>query len=201
MIIKVCGMRDADNIRAIDDLGVDWLGFIFYPKSPRYVDNVPIILPTNAKRVGVFVNESIETIKSISRQYALDIVQLHGSESPEMCSTLSEEGFKVIKAFSVKDVFPTDLVNSYQHTCQYYLFDTQTKDYGGSGSKFSWGILSDYHGDTPFVLSGGISEDDVEQIYIMDNPQLIGIDINSRFELSPGHKDIEKIEQFIKKIK
>lgn len=201
MIIKVCGMRDADNIKAIDDLGVDWLGFIFYPKSPRYVDKVPVYLPTNAKRVGVFVNESIETIRLISRKYALDMIQLHGSESPEMCRSLSAESFIVIKAFSVNDAFPTNLVNSYQHTCQYYLFDTQTKGYGGAGSKFCWDILSDYHGVTPFVLSGGISDDDAEQISKIDNPQLIGIDINSRFELSPGHKDIEKIEQFIKKIK
>lgn len=194
-------MRDAENISAIDKLDVDWMGFIFYSKSPRYVEVMPSIMPTSAKRVGVFVNDSIDNIKNIAKKYALDIVQLHGTESPEMCLQLSESGLKVMKAFSVMDSFPTTIVNSYQHACQYFLFDTQTISFGGSGNKFDWSILSEYKGNVPFLLSGGISDSDVDSIRRINHPQMIGIDINSRFELSPALKDVNQVKQFIKHFK
>ncbi|NLX81244.1 MAG: phosphoribosylanthranilate isomerase [Proteiniphilum sp.] len=201
MILKVCGMRDSENIVAVDKLGVDWMGFIFYPKSSRYVDTVPNKMPINAKRVGVFVNEEITVVKQISSKFSLDIIQLHGNESPSFCSELSIGGFTVMKAFSVDDVFPSSLVKSYQHTCKYFLFDTKTESFGGSGKKFDWGILSDYDGETPFLLSGGLSIEDANELLNINHPKLIGLDVNSKFEVSPALKDISKIEHFIKQIK
>lgn len=194
-------MRDAQNIKDVESLGVDWMGFIFYPKSPRYVDAVPSYLPDNAKRVGVFVNESAQNIKQICSKYSLDIVQLHGNESPDMCARLMEDGLTIIKVLSVKDTFPTELSKSYQQACHYLLFDTHTADYGGSGSKFSWDIVSDYQHDTPFMLSGGISANDAESIMKINHPQLIGIDINSRFETKAAFKNVSLINQFIKQIR
>lgn len=194
-------MRDAQNIRDVESLGVDWMGFIFYPKSPRYVDTVPSYLPDNAKRVGVFVNESAQNIKQICSKYSLDIVQLHGNESPGMCTRLMEDGLTIIKALSVKDTFPTELSKSYQQACHYLLFDTHTADYGGSGNKFSWDIISDYQYDTPFLLSGGISANDAKSIMKINHPQLIGIDINSRFETKAAFKNVSLINQFIKQIR
>lgn len=194
-------MRDSENILAVDKLGVDWMGFIFYPKSSRYVDTVPNKMPINAKRVGVFVNEEITVVKQISSKFSLDIIQLHGNESPSFCSELSIGGFTVMKAFSVDDVFPSSLVKSYQHTCKYFLFDTKTESFGGSGKKFDWGILSDYDGETPFLLSGGLSIEDANELLNINHPKLIGLDVNSKFEVSPALKDISKIEHFIKQIK
>ena len=201
MIVKVCGMRNAQNIRDVESIGVDWMGFIFYPKSKRYVSVVPAYLPQNTKRIGVFVNDTVENIKSISKEFQLDIVQLHGDESPDMCGQLSKNKFIIMKAFSVGDTFPVDKVASYQQVCQYFLFDTHTSEYGGSGIKFDWRIISDYKGDTPFMLSGGISVDDVKSIVKINHPALLGVDINSCFEHEPALKNISLIEQFIKQIK
>lgn len=193
-------MRDAHNIQQIEQLGIHWLGFIFYAKSPRFVAHKPTYMPTQAKRVGVFVNEDINTINTIAQHYSLDILQLHGSETPDMCATLASQGHTVMKALSIKDTFPTELSKSYQQACQYLLFDTQTTHYGGSGSKFNWDIIGDYHHDTPFLLSGGISASDAKQILSIKHPQLVGIDINSRFETKPALKDAHLIQQFLKQL-
>lgn len=201
MLVKVCGMRDPQNIEAIENMGANWMGFIFYTKSPRFVDTKPLYLPTKAKRVGVFVNEATDTIRYISEQYQLDIVQLHGSETPDECAELQEAELTVMKALQVKDKFPTALSKSYQQACRYLLFDTQTKGYGGSGNKFDWHILADYHGDTPFLLSGGISADDAQSILKINHPQLVGVDINSRFETQPGIKNVALVQQFINQIR
>ena len=190
-------MRDRDNIRAVEAFGIDWMGFIFYPPSKRYVDIVPDYLPEKTKKVGVFVNESMETILEKVASFHLDIVQLHGDESPEECQQLKGKGFKVMKAFGIADSFPSENIAEYEGCCDYFLFDTQTSDYGGSGRKFNWEIVQDYQGNTPFLLSGGIGPDDAEEIREFSHPMCIGIDINSKFEILPANKDLESIQQFI----
>ena len=191
-------MRDGDNIRAVDALGVDWIGFIFYPDSKRYVGDELTKLPRTAERVGVFVNESMEVILENVVSYFLDIVQLHGDESPEFCKELRKHHIQVMKAFSIGDRLPSEEIATYDGCCDYFLFDTQTPTYGGSGRQFDWDILHYYQGNTPFILSGGIGPDDVDDIRELNNPMCIGIDINSKFELSPANKDVESIKQFIK---
>ena len=151
MIVKVCGMTEADNIRQIDVLGVNLIGFIFYPKSPRYLYQIPRYLPILAKRVGVFVNESKENILMYADRFGLDYIQLHGNESPEYCRSLHSHGFRIIKAFSI--AFPKDLLvtSDYEGFCDYYLFDTPTTRYGGSGQQFDWSLLQHYNEATPFI--------------------------------------------------
>ena len=194
-------MRDDENIRAVEALGVDWMGFIFYPPSKRYVSQLPAYLPNSAKRVGVFVNESIETILEKVELFQLDIVQLHGDETPFFCEQLAQHGIQIMKAFGVADSFPSEKIAEYEQRCHYFLFDTQTSTYGGSGRKFNWDILQNYQGNTPFLLSGGIGPDDAQVIREFSHPMFIGIDINSQFELSPANKDIQSIQQFIKSLK
>ena len=203
-IIKVCGMRDAENIRAIDELDVDWIGFIFYPSSPRYAGKFVPPLPAKAKRVGVFVNEETATLRETARRNSIDILQLHGDETPDDCRSLRGDGFKVIKAFSVsrEDAsFPAGLVKRYDNSCDYFLFDTYTAAYGGSGQSFQWEALHSYSGNTPFLLSGGISPTDLSRIREFHHPACVGIDLNSRFETRPGLKDIELLQHFIQEIR
>lgn len=194
-------MRDGENIRALETLGIDWIGFIFYPPSKRYVDIIPSYLPKEAERVGVFVNESLATIVDKVALFSLDIVQLHGDESPELCKQLMNKQVKVMKAFGVTTIFPAEKVAQYEDSCGYFLFDTQTSAYGGSGKKFDWNILQNYQGNTPFLLSGGIGPDDISAIQEFSHPLCIGVDINSQFELTPANKDIQSIQQFIKSLK
>lgn len=169
-MIKVCGMTDADNIRDVEVLGVDMIGFIFYPKSPRYLYQIPRYLPTLAKRVGVFVNETKENILMYVDRFGLNYVQLHGDESPEYCRTLHSQGIRIIKAFSI--ALPKDLlaVSDYEGFCDYYLFDTRTVHYGGSGQQFDWSILQRYTGSTPFLLSGGINSYSVKALKEFHHP-------------------------------
>lgn len=200
-IIKVCGMSEAHNIRDVERAGADWMGFIFYPKSSRYVSVIPHYLPDNAKRVGVFVNEKKEKILETVSLFGLDLVQLHGDETPAFCDEIGKNGLRVIKTFSIGNDFPSETINAYHHKCDYFLFDTKTPQYGGSGKKFNWDILSQYHGETSFLLSGGISHEDMDAIVSFSHPQFIGIDINSQFEIKPALKDVELVKQFIDKIR
>ena len=193
-------MCDGENIRAVEAMGVDWIGFIFYPHSKRYVGKQLTYLPQRAKRVGVFVNESSETILEMLKIYGLDIVQLHGDESPEFCRQLRQHDILVMKAFGITDHLPLEKIAAYEGTCDYYLYDTQTPEYGGSGRQYDWDLLKYHQGSTPFILSGGIGPDDVTAIRAYNNPMCIGIDINSQFELSPANKDIQSIQQFIKSL-
>lgn len=200
-ILKVCGMRDGENIRLVEGLGtVDWLGFIFYPKSPRYITEMPQYLPTSKKRVGVFVNESRENISITVDRFSLDYVQLHGNESPEFCNNIRRDGIKTIKAFPLKHSYDLDIAKDYQTTCDYFLFDTKCSQHGGSGNQFDWDILKHYKGDIPFLLSGGINEYSAKNLHEIKHPQLAGYDINSRFETSPGLKDVERIKRFINEL-
>lgn len=200
-IIKVCGMREAENIQHLELLGdVDMIGFIFYPKSPRYVYELPSYLPVHAHRVGVFVNEDKQVITTYADRFGLDYVQLHGNESPEYCHSLKAIGLKIIKAFSIANI--RDLVNThnYEEVCDYFLFDTKCEQYGGSGKQFDWNILQAYNGQVPFLLSGGIDLNSIQNLKIFKHPQFTGYDLNSRFELKPGEKDNKRIQEFLHKL-
>ena len=203
-MIKVCGMRDAENIREVEALGIDLMGFIFWPKSCRYVVERPAYLPTKCKRVGVFVDEDIEQVKRIADEYALDFIQLHGHENPDYCAQL--KGMHLIKAISVSGRDDIATSKAYEGLVDYFLFDTKCPSVGGSGQQFDWSVLSAYDGDTPFLLSGGIGPHDaprLRQAFALDGfpvEKCVGIDLNSRFELSPGLKDVNKLKEFIKEL-
>ena len=198
-LVKVCGMREAENIREVEALGIDLMGFIFWPKSSRYVSERPAYLPTNCKRVGVFVDEDIETVKRIADDYALDYIQLHGHELADYCAQL--RGFKLIKAFNIATTEDFKQTEPYTGIVDYFLFDTKGKSVGGNGEKFDWSVLSAYDGNTPFLLSGGIGPDDAEVLTSHFSPltskKCAGIDLNSRFEQAPGLKDINKLKDFL----
>jgi phosphoribosylanthranilate isomerase len=198
-LVKVCGMRDAENIREVEALGIDLMGFIFWPKSSRYVSERPAYLPTNCKRVGVFVDEDIETVKRIADDYALDYIQLHGHELADYCAQL--RGFRLIKAFNIATTEDFKQTEPYTGIVDYFLFDTKGKSVGGNGEKFDWSVLSAYDGNTPFLLSGGIGPDDAEVLTSHFSPltskKCVGIDLNSRFEIAPGLKDINKLKDFL----
>lgn len=198
LIIKVCGMTDGENIRAVEQLGTDMLGVIFYPKSPRCICQMPSYLPVHARLVGVFVNEQKETIGMYADRFGLEYIQLHGNESPQYCRSLHEMlGLPIIKAFSIATAKDLAGVASYEGTCHYYLFDTKCVQYGGSGNQFDWSLLHRYTGRTPFLLSGGINSYSVPAIRNFRHPRLAGIDLNSRFETRPGMKDVERIRKFL----
>ena len=198
-LVKVCGMREAENICEVEALGIDLMGFIFWPKSSRYVSERPAYLPTNCKRVGVFVDEDIETVKRIADDYALDYIQLHGHELADYCAQL--RGFKLIKAFNIATTEDFKQTEPYTGIVDYFLFDTKGKSVGGNGEKFDWSVLSAYDGNTPFLLSGGIGPDDAEVLTSHFSPltskKCVGIDLNSRFEIAPGLKDINKLKDFL----
>ena len=198
--LKVCGMRDPENIREVAGLNPDFIGFIFYSGSPRYAgemvnaDSVSFI-PESIKKTGVFVDEDYETIIKIAGEINLDFIQLHGKESPELCIRLREEGYGIFKAFSVGEGFRYRDMEPYAGSVDYFLFDTKGMLHGGSGMSFDWGILNDYPFDVPFLLSGGLSLDNIDQVKMIQSKYLAGLDVNSRFETAPGIKDIGKLRQ------
>ena len=200
MMIKVCGMREADNIREVETLGIDMMGFIFWPKSSRYVSQRPDYLPKRVKRVGVFVDEDPEQVKRLADDYGLDYIQLHGHETPEVISYLRTPALphpRIIKAFNISTAEDLLQTQPYEGLVDGFLFDAKGKSVGGNGEKFNWGVLDAYQGNTPFLLSGGIGPDDAERVNAFYHPKCIGIDLNSRFELAPGLKDIAKLKEFI----
>jgi phosphoribosylanthranilate isomerase len=201
-MIKVCGMRDERNIRAVEHLDIDWMGFIFYPLSSRYVGEQLSYLPEKVTRVGVFVNEQPEIVRKRAEQSRLQILQLHGKESPAYCRELKKQGYRVIKAFGIEtdQPFPTENVQRYEGSCDYFLFDTKTPIHGGSGQKFNWELLNDYRGTIPFLISGGLSPGDAEVIKAFSHPQLMGVDLNSGFETSPAVKDTTLLQTFIEQL-
>ena len=199
MIVKVCGMRDAQNIRDVEKLGVDWIGMIFWSQSKRFVAEVPSYLPKHQKRVGVFVDAPLEDIRQHISDYQLNIIQLHGQESPDYVKALKPH--TTIKAFNIAKADDLVQTEQYEGIADYFLFDTKGLMVGGNGQKFDWSVLTAYHGKTPFLLSGGIGLDDAESIGSFHHPCCIGIDLNSRFEISPALKDIDKLKTFLGKIK
>lgn len=204
MKLKVCGLKHEHNIMELMQLPIDYMGFIFYKKSPRFVgenlsfDFVRTILK-HIKKTGVFVNESNYSIFNHIAHYDLDIVQLHGNETPELCAELKPY-VKVMKAFQIKDDFDFKQLESYLPVVDYFLFDTPTPNYGGSGNAFNWQILKNYKYNIPFILSGGISDEHIDEIKRLNISQLLAIDINSKFETEPGLKNTNQIEQFINKL-
>jgi phosphoribosylanthranilate isomerase len=200
--IKVCGMRERENISGIALANPDFMGFIFYSKSARYVGEDPSLelgsLKLNAiKKVGVFVNEVPAKVISICRQNHLDIAQLHGNETPADCRQIKQSGLPVFKAFSIDESFDFNVLKAYTESCDFFLFDTKGHLPGGTGMKFNWQLLDNYKQDIPFFLSGGIRPDDLNSVKEFYHPMLFGVDINSGFELSPALKDVAKVQQFI----
>lgn len=211
-------MRDADNIRDISALGVDMIGLIFYPPSPRYVQQfssgagiIPDYAPDMGKtplRVGVFVDDMPQNIVTRVYNYKLDYIQLHGNEPRETLENLRatidpdiKPKIKIIKAISVSSAEDIKKYKEYVGAADLFLFDTKCKTVGGSGEQFDWQVLHAYDGDVPFLLSGGIGPDDAERIQNFHHPKCIGIDLNSKFEIEPALKDVEKLKQFLVKVK
>lgn len=204
VLIKVCGMREPDNIREILTLDPGFLGLIFYPKSSRYVTSPTIInnirFGQNTKKTGVFVNATEDEIMQKVKLYELQAVQLHGEESVVLCRSLRNKGILVLKAFQIYAAEDFEDTLLYNDQVDYFLFDTKTASYGGSGSKFDWSLLDAYHGNTPFFLSGGIGPDDVQAIQKINHPLFRGVDLNSRFEIAPAIKSYKLLQQFIKQL-
>jgi len=204
--IKVCGLKNAENIKAVSALAPDYMGFIFYDKTPRFAKELSAKalkdIPATIIKTAVFVNETPENIAAIVDKYKFDAIQLHGNEGPEVCA-LFKGNVTVIKAFGVSPDFDFDQLYAYADHVDYFLFDAKTAIHGGSGQIYDWEVLNDYKLDIPFFLSGGLSLDNMDEIETIKNPQFYGVDLNSRFEISPGIKDIQKLKQafaFIKQI-
>lgn len=197
-------MKFPDNVRAVEALQPDYLGFIFYPHSPRFVgyevDKELAELRLPAKKVGVFVDKDFSTIKNLIQTYHFDVVQLHGNESAETCAALRKM-VKVIKAFGVDENFDFELLNAYENAVDFFLFDTRTTAYGGSGKSFDWQVLEKYHLNVPFFISGGLSIENIESVLQFKHPAFYGLDLNSRFEDEPGVKNIEKLKEAFDLIK
>lgn len=199
MIRKVCGMRESGNIREVEALGIDWMGFIFWAHSARNVSLKPDYLPSRCKRVGVFVNAPMAFIREKVREFGLDILQLHGSEDEDFIRQLRAElpSLTLVKALNVAREEDLEQSKRYEGLCDYFLFDTKAEKVGGNGKSFDWDILHNYKGTTPFLLSGGIGPDDKERLRAFHHPQMAGIDLNSRFEINPAVKDIHLLKSFL----
>lgn len=205
MKLKVCGLNNSQNLKEIVKLKPDFIGFIFYSRSNRYVSgklslNDLKIIPDSVKKVGVFVDEDLEIVELVYKQYDLDYVQLHGKESTSYCAKLFLKQISIIKAFQMNDSFNFRTLDAYCPFCSYFLFDTKGKLNGGNGIKFNWNILNEYDLGIPFLLSGGIDLKDTDTIKALTFKRLMGVDINSRFELEPGVKDVEKVSLFKQKL-
>ncbi len=204
MVIKVCGIKSSENVELLSTLKIDMVGLNFYPPSVRYISSdIPSdrfdTLPASVKKVGVFVNESIDTVNTIAAKFGLDYIQLHGDEDIDYCKQISKQ-HKIIKVFRIDEDSDLSLVSNFSFA-DYFLFDTATKHFGGSGKKFDWSKLKEYSGNTPFLLSGGIGPDDASSILEDIHPQYVGIDINSKFESAPGIKDADLLVPFVESIR
>jgi len=200
--IKVCGMRNPDNILELTKLNPEFIGFIFQPQSKRFIgSNIPeeirVLIPPSIHKVGVFVDESPDSLIEKFRISQLKMVQLHGSEPAEYCERLKDLDIPVIKAFSITPIFDFSTTEPYESFCDYFLFDTAGVLKGGTGLKFDWSKLNDYRGNKPFFLSGGIHYSDIENIKSIDHDKLYGVDVNSGFETEPGIKNISHLASFI----
>jgi phosphoribosylanthranilate isomerase len=206
MKIKVCGLTNKNNILKVAGLKPDFLGFIFYPPSPRYmVDKLQpddlIYMESSSRKTGVFVNADYYEICSHYWNYNLDCIQLHGQESPGLCKHLSSSGIEVIKAFSIREGFDFGVLADFVPYCSYFLFDTYTEKKGGSGKKFNWDLIRSYDLKHPFFLSGGIGPGDLNEIIKIKHSALAGVDLNSRFEEIPGIKNISQLKEFMNQLR
>ena len=188
-------MKDHENIMEVAGLQPDFMGFIFYDRSKRYVGKdfiLPDNFPDTIRRVGVFVNETQEEIQRAGKRLNLNYIQLHGDESPEFCQTLSSD-YKIIKAFQIDDAFDFEITKDFEPFCSFFLFDTPGKNYGGTGITFNWNKLREYRGSIPFLLSGGLSPKNFPEAISFEHPLLAGLDLNSGFEDRPGWKNKNKL--------
>ncbi len=197
MLLKVCGMKFRENIIKVAELKPDYMGFIFYAPSKRYAEPLDELfmqqLALQIKTTAVFVNESISTIREVCKRYGFKAVQLHGNESPEMAQALREDGLEVFKVFLLEKNYDFAVMMPYLNVCDYFLFDTKSEGHGGSGVAFDWSVLHQYPYDKPFFLSGGLSLQNVEGLTALQSLPLAGIDVNSKFELEPGRKDVSML--------
>jgi phosphoribosylanthranilate isomerase len=200
LAIKVCGMKYADNIKKLSAIKPDLMGFIFYPPSKRFIgleflktDLVDI--SSQIIKTAVFVNAHLHEVLEFSKMYGMQAVQLHGNESPDFCKVIKNEGFTVLKAFGIDAQFDFTTLAPYLDVVDFFLFDTKTDLHGGSGETFSWRILDNYEYKKPFFLSGGLSLVNLDSIKNINNEYFYGVDLNSKFELEPGLKDIEQLTQ------
>lgn len=198
--LKICGMKVPENIVDVIALEPDYMGFIFFPGSKRFVADLnPDLIkhvPEAIKTTGVFVDEQLEVLKEKIVTYGLKAVQLHGRESVAYCAALKGSGVEVIKAFGIDESFDFDQLDDYYDVTDYFLFDTQTAEHGGSGKAFNWRLLEKYQLLKPFFLSGGIGLDNAQELFRVNDERLYAVDVNSRFELEPGLKDIDKLGEF-----
>lgn len=209
MRVKVCGMTQPDQVEALAGLGAMFAGFIFYPKSPRYVfrhmTTTQIRKVNNVNKVGVFVNAPIEEVLHLVDECRLHMVQLHGDEPPKYCEKIADY-VSVVKAFRLSDNDSVEwMIRPYMDVCDMFMFDTMGVGYGGTGKKFDWSVLRNSTIGKPFFLSGGIEPGDEEQLMTFAREPmakaLFAIDINSKFEISPGIKDMDKVKAFVEKLK
>jgi len=203
--IKICGMKFPENITDIAALQPEYLGFIFYDKSPRYViEKLPEIKP-KIKKVGVFVNADFSEIMQKSNEHQLDFIQLHGDETPDFCKKIEQQSLKVIKAFNLSNTFNFKILNNYIDSCTHFLFDAKGAAYGGNGQSFDWQLLKNYHLDKTFFLSGGIGLENATDLNAFlkkeESKKCIAIDLNSCFETEPGLKNKIALNEFIQQIK
>jgi len=202
MKLKICGMKYKDNIEAVASLQPDYLGFIFYNKSARHFNNSIPELPEYIKKVGVFVDEELDIVTEKIKKYNLQAVQLHGSESPEYCVAI--KGVEVIKVFSIINEFDFNVLHPYEANCDYFLFDTKGELPGGNGYTFDWDVLKNYPSTKPYFLSGGIGLNEIEKIKEFKKSSVskycYALDVNSKFEIEAGLKNIEELEKFKKHV-
>lgn len=211
--IKVCGMKFPDNIIQVANLAPDYMGFIFYPKSPRNFDGEIPVIPENIKKTGVFVDSSVDFILEKIEKYQLQAIQLHGNESVSFCENLKDtlntkatsnsSEIEIFKVFGIKDSFDFTVLKGYEPYVNYFLFDTKGKEKGGNGYTFDWEVLQHYPSNKPFILSGGIGIEEInkiEQILKTDLP-IYALDLNSKFEVKPAWKDAALLGEFLKSVK
>lgn len=196
-------MKYTKNRQKVEKLDVDFMGYIFYGPSKRFVGehSEAGLFDTEKPKVAVFVDENAFEILAIAKNLGFQWVQLHGKENPKTCQMLKKQGLKIIKAFNVDEKFNFQITEEYAKVTNFFLFDTKSEKHGGSGKKFDWSVLEKYTGHTPFFLSGGIGPDDIKSIREVEHPKLTGVDLNSGFEDEPGIKNIEKLRKFIAEIK
>lgn len=201
--IKICGLKHPDNIREVMALQPDYIGFICYPGSKRFVDKLNpnwVNGLKGVKKTGVFVNADIHDVKAAIEQYGFQAIQLHGVETPAYCASLKNPGVEIIKAFGVNEQFDWTTTNAYENVADYYLFDTKSDQHGGTGKHFNWALLEGYTGTKSFFLSGGISAENIANALQLSDDRLYALDLNSRFETTPGTKDIALLRNTLQTI-